>query len=323
MIEKESGKGFYFKALDAMAEEGCLWLLMTGGEPLLHNDFKEIYLYAKNKGFLITIFTNATLMTPEFADFFKDYPPFRVEVTLYGASKEVYEKITAVSGSFESCINGIRMLRKRNIKLDLKTMVTSVNLGELCQIKNMAQDLGAGFRMDPLLHARLDRDRLPHNFRISTDKVVEIDEKEPSRRRAWLRSREASDKLNKVDMFLSCGAGVDSFNLDPYGKMGLCSMLPAYSFDLSKYGFKTIWEESFPEVLRKNYDRGSACRNCSVELYCAGCPGWSYIEAGNEDAPVEYLCEIAKKRKKVFDTMPAEKEGDHERQEETVPEAFN
>src|SRR4030042_1207561 len=46
------------KILNELSSMGSLWLLITGGEPILRNDFAEIYLYAKKKGFLITLFTN-------------------------------------------------------------------------------------------------------------------------------------------------------------------------------------------------------------------------------------------------------------------------
>jgi len=54
--------------LDEVADAGCLWLLITGGEPLLRPDFRDIYMYAKRKGFLITLFTNGTLLDADIAD---------------------------------------------------------------------------------------------------------------------------------------------------------------------------------------------------------------------------------------------------------------
>ncbi len=48
--------------LDEITEAGCLWLLITGGEPLLRDDFLNIYSYVKKKGLLITLFTNGNLI---------------------------------------------------------------------------------------------------------------------------------------------------------------------------------------------------------------------------------------------------------------------
>ena len=80
--------------LDQIADEGCLWLVITGGEPLMRPDFMDIYRYAKNKGIFVTLFTNGTLITPEIADFLAEFPPFAIEISLYGMSSISYEKVT-------------------------------------------------------------------------------------------------------------------------------------------------------------------------------------------------------------------------------------
>ena len=77
--------------LDQIVDEGCLWLLLTGGEPLLRPDFLDIYTYAKRKGLLVTLFTNGTLITPRIADYLADWRPLKVEITLYGRTQETYE----------------------------------------------------------------------------------------------------------------------------------------------------------------------------------------------------------------------------------------
>ena len=81
---------------DQIAEAGCLWLLITGGEPLLRKDFREALAGAKQRGFILTLFTNGTLITPETADFLTEWRPYSIEITLYGATRETYEKITGV-----------------------------------------------------------------------------------------------------------------------------------------------------------------------------------------------------------------------------------
>ena len=104
---------------DTIAEEGCIWLLITGGEPLVRKDFLEIYTYAKKKGFLITLFTNGTLITKELADYLRDWPPFSTEITVYGRTKEIYERVTGVPGSYDRCMRGIELLLERKIPLKL------------------------------------------------------------------------------------------------------------------------------------------------------------------------------------------------------------
>jgi MoaA/NifB/PqqE/SkfB family radical SAM enzyme len=61
---RELTLGEWRNLLDQIADEGCLWLLLTGGEPLIRPDFLEIYDHAKQRGLLLTVFTNGTLLTP-------------------------------------------------------------------------------------------------------------------------------------------------------------------------------------------------------------------------------------------------------------------
>jgi len=71
--EQELSTEEWYDILDQLADAGTLWLLMTGGEPFARSDFLDIYTYAKKRGFLITIFTNGTLITPEIADYLADW----------------------------------------------------------------------------------------------------------------------------------------------------------------------------------------------------------------------------------------------------------
>ena len=69
---------------------GCLTVRFTGGEPLLREDFEELYTFARERGLKIILFTNATLITPYFADLFVRMPPLeKIEITVYGMKKNL------------------------------------------------------------------------------------------------------------------------------------------------------------------------------------------------------------------------------------------
>ena len=88
--------------LDQIVDAGCLWLLLTGGEPFLRPDFLDIYTHAKKNGLLITLFTNGTLITEREADHLAEWRPFAIEITLYGRTQETYERVTGVPGSIST-----------------------------------------------------------------------------------------------------------------------------------------------------------------------------------------------------------------------------
>ena len=67
---------------DEAVSLGTLWCLITGGEPLLREDFADIYMLLKRKGLLVSVFTNATLIYEEKIRLFKMYPPRDIEASL-------------------------------------------------------------------------------------------------------------------------------------------------------------------------------------------------------------------------------------------------
>ncbi|MBU4251821.1 MAG: radical SAM protein, partial [Candidatus Omnitrophica bacterium] len=103
--------------IDQAVDLGALWCLITGGEPLLREDFFDIYLYLKKKGLFISVFTNAALITEKQIKFFRKYPPRDIEVTVYGVTKEAYERVTRKPDSFTAFIRGLNLLLENNIRV--------------------------------------------------------------------------------------------------------------------------------------------------------------------------------------------------------------
>ena len=142
--------------VDEIVAEGTLFVLFTGGEVLLRPDFPELYLYARSKGLLVTIFTNGTLVTDRIADLFVEARPDKIEISLYGMTKETYDRVTRVPGSFEKCIAGIQRLVERGLPLTLKTMALAWNHHEIEAMEAYAKSLGLVFRFDSSLNPRVD-----------------------------------------------------------------------------------------------------------------------------------------------------------------------
>jgi radical SAM protein with 4Fe4S-binding SPASM domain len=288
-----------FRILDEMKQAGCLWLLLSGGEPLVRKDFREIYTYAKKEGFLITLFTNGTLLTPELVTRLREYPPFSVEVSLYGISRQTYESVTGVTGSFERCMRGINLLLEHGLPLKLKTMVVTLNHHELWQIKKYVEkELRVEFRFDAIISPKLDGSKGPCNLRISPEEVVKLDLADEKRLEGW---REVCERfwgpLNS-DTLYNCGAGVSSFHIDSYGIMRLCSMARNPSWNLRQSSFQENWQEMHGFRMQKT-SSNYKCRDCEIAL-CDWCPGWAQMENGNMETLVEYLCEIAHLQARAF-----------------------
>jgi len=289
-----------FSILDQLKEAGCLFLLFTGGEPLLRPDFLDIYDYAKKNGFIITIFTNGTMVSQSFVNYLAKQRPFTIEISLYGITEKTYERITGVQGSFNKCLKGIELLRSAGIFLKLKTMLLSINQGELKGIKAFAENLGLPFSFDPILNPRLDGNTSPYAYRVSPEEVVRWDIEDDARKEAWKKYLDMYDINYENDRIFTCGAGKSSFVIDAHGNLSPCMMVRNQAYNLRNGNFKEGWNEFIPKVVDTKYSAFNKCRTCSDYVFCDRCPGWSFLETGSKEAPLEYVCQIARMRSQIF-----------------------
>lgn len=291
--------------IDQIVDEGCLWLLLTGGEPFIRQDFLDIYTYAKKKGLLITIFTNGTTITPRIADYLAEWRPFSLEITLYGRTKKIYESITRVPGSYEKCMQGIEFLLQRQIALKLKTMVTTLNKHEIWDMKKYARELGVEFRFDPVLNMRVDAGRQPADFRISPEEVLELDLNDEKRMTELKKFCSTFwGPPSRSGYLYQCGAGRDVFHIDPYGHMSVCIMARNPFYDLKTGVFTEGWNNVIPEVLSQRWNQNTPCKTCELISLCGQCPGWAQTEHDDPEKPVEYLCKVAHCRAEAFGLNP-------------------
>jgi radical SAM protein with 4Fe4S-binding SPASM domain len=307
---------------DEIADAGCLWILITGGEPLVRPDFLEIYDYAKHNGLIITLFTNGTLLTPPIADHFAEYRPFSIEITLYGITEETYEKVTGVTGSFKRCMYGIELLRERKLPLKLKTTVTTANEHEVAAIRKFADKLGVEHRFDAVLSPRYDGTRAPTNIRIQPRRFVEMEIEYKELAEDWERFCKDFWNMPSSDGIFTCYAGKNACHIDPYGNMQVCIMVKEPSYDLRRGTFSRGWSEFIPRILSLKSAGDSKCKSCEVFPICDRCAGWSLLEKGDMESPIEYLCEIAHLRADAFKNAGRTKErGGIDGKEEIVSEA--
>lgn len=293
------------RIIDELTAEGSLWLLLTGGEPLLHPDFRDIYTHAKKRGMIITLFTNGTLISPEMADFLEDLPPFSVEITVYGRTQGTYEAVTGVPGSYEKCLRGIDLLLDRKVRLELKTVAMTLNAHELGDLKAWAKNLGSTFRFDPVLSSRLDGGRAPVAVRLPLEEVVKLDLQDEERMRNWRRYLDKFLSQPRSDRLYYCGAGVNSCHVDSYGQLFICIMSRAVGYDLTAGSFREGWVDFLPKLRRLKIREDYPCNRCNLNILCEQCPGWALVESGDPETPVDYLCRLAHLRAQAFGIVTA------------------
>lgn len=292
--------------LDKIATAGCLFLEITGGEPLLRPDFPEIYMYARQLGMIVTLLTNATMLTPELVDLLAASKPHLVDISVYGATKETYESVTRIPGSFARFINGLDLLHERHIRISLKSIILTKNKHEIPAMQHLAEKYGCELRYDGILWPRIDGDEDPYPYRLSARELVVMDLENAQRAEEWKEQADVfTGKQVRNDYVFSCGAGLRSFHIDSSGLMASCTMVRKPGYNLLEVSFEEAWEK-LGDLRRMMRQQKTVCQTCTAGPLCSQCPGWSQLVHGDYETPVNYVCEIGQLRAELFSSVKIE-----------------
>ena len=229
-IRTELSTDEIIRIIDELAEAGCMELCLTGGEPLARPDFFQVYEHAKSNGFLVTLFTNGTLITEEVADQLAALPPHRIEISLHGLQEKTFEGVAQGKGSFQRCMTAIRLLLDRNLPLVLKTTAMTLNKDEILAIKRHVRSLGpVGYRLGEDMRPTLDGSDAPERWALSEAELLDINRQDPE---LWNETRRKQSRQPP-----SCVSGMRSFHIDAYGQLQLCSANRQMSYDLRRGSF--------------------------------------------------------------------------------------
>lgn len=291
ILNTEEVKG----VLDQIAAAGTIWMLFTGGEIFLRKDFFEIYDHARRLGLIVTLFTNGTTVTEKIADRLAQDVPYSIEVTLYGRTRETYERVTGVPGSHAKCYRGVELMIERGLPLKLKTIVMRTNQHELVDMADYAKGHGLQFAFDTTINPNFDGSLIPCNVRLSPEEAVAADFSLPERIEEYREYFEARKHMTSGRVF-GCGAGSRTFHIDPYGNMKMCILLRDPEYNLRDMSFQRVWNEQFPLTYSQMRSSDHQCNSCNLFSLCNKCPAWSQMEKGSLEARVEYTCEVGHRR---------------------------
>jgi radical SAM protein with 4Fe4S-binding SPASM domain len=220
-------------------------------------------------------------------------------VTLYGATRETYEKLTQIPGSYDRCMRGIRLARERHLPLKLKTVPTTINRHEVYEMQRLAeQELGVEFKFDSLVNPRIDCSESPLDVRLTPEDAVALDFRDPRRRREYARLLEremaqpAGDHQEASHVYF-CGGGFNSCAIDPAGLMSICILSQQETYDWRTGSFREGWDKFLSAVRTKGKTQRTKCDACQIQSSCGMCPANGELENGDPESPVEFLCEVA------------------------------
>lgn len=290
------------------AKAGTLGLLLTGGEVMLRPDFCEIYQAIAQMGFVLTVYTNATMVTDELMESFRKFPPHKIGVTMYGASNSTYEQLCGCADGYDRFIDGIHQLSSLPSVFDVRTTIVRDNLSDLSAMKAFTAKT---FGDDKVLH--ISRNVVPairggisspEHIRLRPDQNIDLvfpALRNLVQQKAVGTLPPLSDDIKKLVwkrrppetgyLFHQCGAGITEYAINWAGRMYACELLTQGYTEPFKEGFSQAWNR-LPEQYPANRSIPN-CQSCQYAGVCETCPANRLAETGDWFGIPDYTCQEA------------------------------
>ena len=266
-------------------------------------------------GFIITLYTNATLITDKIKELLIKYPPHKIGVTVYGSCPEVYEKVCGNKNAFYKMMKGIQFLKTLPSKIEARCTVIKDNYNDIDNIENLVKrEFG---EKSTLIQSRMvykpvrgacgdvESCRLTPKENVRLFLRRGLDEVKKAVERDGLdinsvslkferQKYEASENASKKDKLtlLGCDGGMDSYTISWDGKLLGCQMLENFYTEPFKVGFEKAWKIYPFEVKIPKFD--DECLKCEHSEICNACYACRYAETGSLSGVPKYVCDDLK-----------------------------
>ncbi len=291
---------------------GTLFLLLTGGEPLIRKDFTEIYTKLKEMGFLVSLNTNGSLVH-KYADLFRESPPSRVNISLYGTDDDTYESLCKVR-MYSQVVENIKLLKSFGVSVKLNAVFTKENKHQIKKIIDTAKELNVPITTTAYAYpqVRLNDDFGENRGRMSALEAAQCTlEGELHQFPNELFLPRAEKILascgGKTCDGVACRAGRAAFWITSEGIMQACGMLPAIKADTKELGFQSAWQSVLEQTSKVRVPK--ECLTCSFADICKSCVAMCYAETGEFQQKPDYVCQMAENLYNLVNEKKKEIEG--------------
>jgi radical SAM protein with 4Fe4S-binding SPASM domain len=267
------------RVIDEAKALGTFFLTISGGEMLVRRDWFEIAQHARKAGLALRLYTNGALITGDVADKMASLDVMGVEISVYSHKSDVFEEVTQRRGSFKRTLEGIKLVRERNIPVTIKTPIMKQNADSYRELITLAEELGAYYILDAHMVPRNDGDLTPLKFAVDNTQLSALyNDPVLHDQPCTIGSREFDAIMNSAP----CGSGRRIMVVDPYGEVYGCLQMLRSNGNVRERSVSDIWRNgaTFLETrgkLRKDLVR---CETCPGPPYCSPCMGLSQMEHG-------------------------------------------
>lgn len=252
---------------------GLIYATLTGGECLLRQDFKELYLHLWNKKVYVSVLTNGALLNEDLVNFFKQHMPNYIQISLYGSSEDGYHNVTGHNG-FEKTVTAIRNLQDAGIDVRVTVTPSSYICNDYINTIKFIKENGFSLVSTEmyLMPNRDNPDKDDHY--LSDEEIFEL-----SRQKALLSGdlcevaevpAIGGNMENSPKVGLTCSGGNCVAFVNWEGIMHPCVNMLIGTASLREMSYADAWELTKQAADKVVY--GAECVGCAYDKTCPKCP---------------------------------------------------
>ncbi len=266
--------------VDEFAEMQVFQIHFGGGEPFIYPGIWQVLERCTERGLVMCVSTNGTLITAERARRLKQFEPLYFQVSLDGGTPHTNDSIRG-KGVFQRALRGLELLAAENHSLTVNSVLTRYSLAELDRLYEIAASFNAKLRVTRLRPSGRGQE-VWHDLHPTREQYREFT--------AWLQEHpdvltaDSFFHLNAFGQKLpgldTCGAATATCCVCPEGEVYPCAFFQAPEFEagnLHEHSFQEIWRNSATFGFYRTMG-GGACSGCSQYGAChGGCPATKWF----------------------------------------------
>lgn len=309
-----------FRVMDGIAEVNPdVFLILTGGEPLLRSDIFDLGGYAAEKGFTVVLGTNGVLLKDKHAKAMRERGIQGASISLDSTDPARHDAFRQLPGAWRGAIRATEVLRAEGLPFSLHFSVTDWNVGEIPAMIDLARESGAkvlnlfflvrtgrGEGLTDITPAQYERILMylaraqgvgstprpgsaqgdhktddPWEAALGRAGEMLIRAKCAPFFRRILYGLDPASPLLKNYAEGSCPAGRHYCRIMPDGDLTACPYMPVVAGNLRQAPFGVLWSEAALFNDLRGGRLGGRCGVCEFSKVCGGCRCRAYATYGD------------------------------------------
>lgn len=299
------------KIIASVAKFGKCMMILTGGEPMERSDIYKLIRYGRKQKLRVVMATCGYAIDDKSIAKLKKAGILTLSLSLDGASAETHDVFRQSKGAFDSVIRAAETAERADVRFQINTTISKINVNEVSAIAKLAEKLGA-YCFNPFILVPTGRGKgfadeilepveyealLNELFRIKLKSSIEVRVTCGPQFARVARQTKAEKRMGDVS---GCMGGRGFGFINYRGDVQTCGFLNVSAGNLieNSFDFSEIWIASeFLNKIRNTSGYKGDCGICGCVNTCGGCRARAYAVSGDYLA-ADPVCNYQQKQQK-------------------------